>query len=135
MSKIRSKNTKPELIVRSIAHRLGYRFRLHRRGLPGSPDLVLPRWQAVVFVHGCYWHGHGCRRGGTGSKSNTAYWGPKIERTRDRDAINVSALQDLGWSVLTIWECEVEKGEAEQRLLAFLPDKAASVHDPGLTPS
>ena len=121
MSKIRSKNTKPELTVRSIAHRLGYRFRLHRRALPGSPDLVFPRWRTVVFVHGCYWHGHGCARGGKGSKSNTNYWGPKIQRTRDRDAANAVSLQRLGWSVVTIWECEVERGETEERLrTAFL---------------
>lgn len=121
MSKIRNSNTKPELTVRRIAHRLGYRFRLHRRDLPGSPDLVFPVRKAVVFVHGCYWHGHGCKRGGRGSKSNVDYWGPKLSRTKARDEAAVRALEADGWSVLTLWECELASSdEIERQLRAFL---------------
>ena len=85
MAQIRSANTKPEIIVRCAAHRLGFRFRLHRRDLPGKPDLVFVARKKIVFVHGCYWHGHGCKVGGTGAKSNQVYWGPKIARNRERD--------------------------------------------------
>ena len=121
MSKIRSANTKPELTVRRIAHRLGYRFRLHRRDLPGSPDLVFPSRRAAIFVHGCYWHGHGCKRGGRGAKSNTGYWGPKLERTKARDEAAVQALEAAGWSVLTLWECELGRSEdVERHLDGFL---------------
>src|SRR4249919_2733847 len=105
MSAIRSKDSAPERRVRSAAHAAGYRFRLHRSDLPGNPDLVFPKWRAVIFVHGCYWHGHGCKRGGTGAKSNTAYWGPKIERTKARDERNRLSLEESGWRVLTLWEC------------------------------
>jgi DNA mismatch endonuclease (patch repair protein) len=121
MSAIRSKNTAPEKLVRSMAHAAGYRFRLHRPDLPGSPDIVFPRRRAVVFVHGCYWHGHGCKRGGTGSKSNTTYWGPKIERTRNRDEANRRKLEQSGWRVLTVWECELSDVENfRARLISFL---------------
>lgn len=106
MAAIRSKDTKPELLVRRVAHALGYRFRLHRRDLPGKPDLVLPKHRAAIFVHGCYWHGHGCARGGSGSKSNGGYWGPKIAGNRARDDAAQSALTHLGWKVVVIWECE-----------------------------
>jgi DNA mismatch endonuclease (patch repair protein) len=106
MANIRSANTKPELKVRRIAHRLGFRFRLNRRDLAGRPDLVFVARKKIVFVHGCYWHGHGCKIGGTGAKSNQAYWGPKIARNRERDDSAVEALTGLGWKVLIIWECE-----------------------------
>jgi DNA mismatch endonuclease (patch repair protein) len=112
MRAIRSKNTGPEKLVRRLAHRAGFRFRLHRADLPGNPDLVFPKFRAVVFVHGCYWHGHGCRRGGSGSKSNIVYWGPKIERTKARDAANRARLEEQGWRVLTLWECSLVKTEA-----------------------
>lgn len=120
MSKIRSVNTKPELTVRRIAHSLGYRFRLHRKDLPGSPDIVFPSRRAAVFVHGCYWHSHGCKRGGSGPKSNTSYWSPKLAKTQARDAAHRAALEAMGWSVLTLWECDVERGETEARLVSFL---------------
>ena len=106
MSKIRAKNTKPEIIVRKILHKLGYRFSLHRRDLPGKPDIVLARRGTVVFVHGCFWHGHkGCARH---PKSNLEYWTPKIERNAERDKIQKKMLKKLGWKVLTIWECELK---------------------------
>ena len=109
MSRIRSRHMRPERIVRSIVHRMGYRFRLHRRDLPGAPDLVLPRYRAVIFVHGCFWHWHPdpqCPIAGL-PKSNVAYWQPKLVRTRLRDQKNSAALDGAGWGVLTIWECEL----------------------------
>jgi DNA mismatch endonuclease, patch repair protein len=112
MSAIRSKNTKPEMRVRRIAHAMGLRFRLHRSDLPGHPDLVFPRHKLAMFVHGCFWHGHGCKRGGSGPKSNTGYWGPKIERTRARDVASKKALEDTGWNVAVLWECELTSDEA-----------------------
>jgi DNA mismatch endonuclease (patch repair protein) len=120
MRAIRSKDTAPEKRVRSLAHRAGFRFRLHRSGLPGKPDLVFPKLRAIVFVHGCYWHGHGCARGGSGSKSNVEYWGPKIVKTRARDITNREALEALGWRVLTIWECEVSDATTTPKLIRFL---------------
>lgn len=114
MSAIRSKDTKPELRVRRIAHAMGLRFRLHRSDLPGSPDLVFPRHRLALFVHGCFWHGHGCKRGGQGPKSNIAYWGPKIQRTRARDAAAKDALEGMGWKVAVLWECELT-GDGEIR--------------------
>ena len=122
-----SKNSVPERIVRSVAHAAGYRFRLHRADLPGNPDLVFPKRNGVVFVHGCYWHGHGCKRGGTGSKSNTEYWGPKIERTKARDEANQFKLERLGWRVLTLWECELADQEGlAARLKSFLESSEES---------
>lgn len=112
MSAIRSKNTKPELRVRRIAHSMGLRFRLHRSDLPGKPDLVFPRHKLALFVHGCFWHGHGCERGGQGPKSNTDYWGPKIGRTRFRDADAIRELESCGWRTAVLWECQL-KSEAD----------------------
>lgn len=109
MSRIRSKDMKPERIVRSMVHRLGYRFRLHRRNMAGKPDLVLPRHRAVIFVNGCFWHWHAdpnCPIAGL-PKSNLAYWKPKLERTRIRDQENLSTLEFDGWRVLTVWECQL----------------------------
>ena len=121
MARIRSANTEPEMIVRRTAHRLGFRFRLHRRDLPGKPDLVFPGRSKVVFVHGCYWHGHGCKVGGTGAKSNQAYWGPKITRNRERDETSMAALIGSGWKVLVVWECETrDEAALAKRLRRFL---------------
>jgi DNA mismatch endonuclease (patch repair protein) len=102
MSRIKGKNTKPELTVRSMAHRLGYRFRLHRRDLPGTPDLVFASKRKVIFVHGCFWHGHGCKRGGTGAKSNPEFWSAKIERNRERDRRVRAELEAKGWQSMVI---------------------------------
>src|ERR1700760_23494 len=106
MARIRSVDTKPEMAVRRVAHKLGYRYRLHRRDLPGKPDLVFPSRKKIIFVHGCYWHGHGCAVGGTGAKSNQTYWGPKISGNRARDRRHRATLRQYGWQVLVIWECE-----------------------------
>lgn len=109
MSKIGGKNTKPERIVRSLLHRLGYRFRLHRRDLPGRPDVVLPRYRTVIFVHGCFWHLHpGCPSGRLPG-THREFWQKKLEGNMARDARNVGALRSEGWNVITLWECEVEK--------------------------
>ena len=124
MRRIRSKGTKPELIVRQLAHKLGYRFRLHRTDLPGKPDLVFPRRHKIIMVHGCFWHGHddpNCVDGRRKPKSNLDYWLPKLARNKARDAANLAALEALGWQVLTVWECDVRDGAALQhRLTAFL---------------
>ena len=106
MSLIRSKNTKPEVFVRSIVHRLGFRFRLYKNNLPGKPDIVLKKYKTVIFVHGCFWHQHkNCRRSNI-PKSNREYWIPKLERNQERDAINKKKLKKDGWSVVVAWECQ-----------------------------
>lgn len=105
MSRIGGKNTAPELIVRRLMHGLGLRFRLHRRDLPGTPDIVLPRLKTAVFVHGCFWHGHGCKIGRP-PKSRPEYWLPKIERNVARDAEKKAALEALGWRTMEVWQCE-----------------------------
>lgn len=121
MSRIRGKNTSPELVVRRLAHRLGFRFRLHRRDLPGCPDMVFPRLRKVIQVHGCFWHQHpGCRRAHA-PKSRLDYWAPKLARNVARDETSQAALSALGWEVLVMWECEVKNEVAlTERLLDFL---------------
>ncbi len=106
MRAIRSKDMEPELQVRRLAHRLGYRFRLHRKDLPGHPDLVFAGRRKVIFVHGCFWHAHGCKTAHT-PKSNQFYWLPKLERNRARDEKNIKALRAAGWRTLVVWECEM----------------------------
>lgn len=119
MSRIGSKDTHPERAVRSILHRLGYRFRLHRKDLPGTPDIVLPGHGAVVFVHGCFWHGHSCKVGKM-PKSRLEYWVPKIEANVRRDKRKADKLRRLGWRVMTVWECELKRPESlERRILRF----------------
>lgn len=109
MSQIRSKDTKPEIIVRSLLHRMGYRFRLQRKDLPGRPDIVLPKFKTVIFVHGCFWHQHpGCIEASR-PKSNSAYWLPKLKANVERDTKNKQLLQAQGWRVYRLWECEIEK--------------------------
>lgn len=115
MSRIRSKDTQPEIAVRSILHRLGYRFRLHRKDLPGRPDIVLPKYRKILLVQGCFWHGHECRLGSK-PKSNEGYWSAKIQANRDRDVRNIDSMVRQGWSVLQVWECEI-------RRLTGLPEK------------
>lgn len=122
MSRIRGKDTGPERAVRSLLHRMGYRFRLHGRDLPGSPDIVLPRLRTVVFVHGCFWHRHaGCRHAST-PRTRARFWRLKFERNVERDGENRAALRRLGWRVVTVWECQVRTagGSLEGRLAARL---------------
>ena len=107
MSRIRGKNTKPEILVRKGLHARGFRFRLHNKKLPGSPDIVLPKYGVAIMVNGCFWHGHkGCRYA-TKPKSNVEFWETKIARNRHRDEVTTAHLEALGWTVITIWECEL----------------------------
>ena len=108
MRRVRSVNTAPEIKVRSLLHRLGFRFRLHRKDLPGNPDIVLPKHSAVIFVHGCFWHRHpGCSRTTTPA-SHRDYWLPKFSRTVERDFKNQEQLRSSGWKVVVVWECELK---------------------------
>jgi DNA mismatch endonuclease Vsr len=106
MARIRSKDTKPELRVRKLLHRLGYRFRLHRKDLPGSPDVVFPTRRKAIFVHGCFWHAHEACTVANRPKSRRTFWDSKFERNKLRDAANQKALKKKGWKVYTVWECE-----------------------------
>jgi DNA mismatch endonuclease (patch repair protein) len=108
MRAVRDRDTRPELAVRRLTHRLGFRFRLHRRELPGKPDLVFQSKHKIIFVHGCFWHGHDCPKGRRTPKTNAIYWEEKIRRNSQRDAQHISQLEALGWNVLTIWECELK---------------------------
>jgi DNA mismatch endonuclease (patch repair protein) len=120
MSRIRGKNTTPEIAVRRLLHCLGFRFRLHRKDLPGCPDIALPRYRVVLFVHGCFWHQHSCKLGKL-PKSRRAYWIPKMERNRARDKAVATSLRRLGWTVVVVWECEVGKpAKLERKLLSRL---------------
>lgn len=122
MSRIRGKDTKPELIVRSLVHQMGFRFRLHRKDLPGKPDLVLPRHRRIIFVHGCFWHMHRCRYGRVVPKTNTEFWQNKRMGNVERDRRNQRILRKDGWQTLVIWECWTRDPEAKviPRLEAFL---------------
>lgn len=123
MARVRGKDTRPELVVRSVAHRLGYRFRLHRRELPGTPDLVLTRHRAAVFVNGCFWHGHDCKRGAL-PRTNEEFWSKKIKGNAARDAVVHDQLVAAGWRVLTIWECETHDTDSiAEKLREFLNEK------------
>ncbi len=124
MAAIKSKDTKPELTVRRAVHASGYRYRLQARELPGRPDLVFPRHRLVVFIHGCFWHGHACGRAHL-PRTNTAYWFPKIEKTLARDRRAVGKLRRAGWSVLTIRECTIRSGLA--RLISYLDRSSGAV--------
>lgn len=125
MRKVRQQDTAPEMIVRRALHRMGYRFRLHRRDLPGHPDVVLPKYKSAIFVHGCFWHGHpNCRRA-IRPASNTDYWNRRLDRNIERDQKTIADLEQAGWRVLVAWECEIKsQAAAEQLLRAFLVDQA-----------
>ena len=120
MSQIRSRDTRPEMAVRSIVHRMGYRFRLHARDLPGKPDIVLPRHEKIIFVHGCYWHMHRCRYGRVIPATNTEFWQNKRMGNVARDRKNLRKLRRDGWSVLVVWECWLrDPDKLVDRLSAF----------------
>ena len=106
MRAVKSRDTAPEMIVRRLVHSLGYRYRLHRSDLPGKPDLAFPRLRKIIFVHGCFWHGHHCKRGARAPKENAAYWSTKIQRNARRDVEHHAALTREGWRCLIVWECE-----------------------------
>ena len=105
MQSVKSENTGPELVVRRLLHGMGYRYRLHRRDLPGRPDIVFGSRRKAIFVHGCFWHGHDCSKGRL-PKSRLDYWQPKVDKNRERDRTKEEQLKAMGWSVLTIWQCE-----------------------------
>jgi DNA mismatch endonuclease (patch repair protein) len=117
MAAIRGKDTKPEIVVRTALHALGYRFRLHRRDLPGTPDIVLPKYRTVIFVHGCFWHSHDCRYGKVAPATRSEFWSYKRAGTVARDQRKMETLEAEGWRVLTIWECETKEPGAVGRLL------------------
>lgn len=111
MSQIRAKNTKPEILVRSLLHRLGFRFRLHVRSLPGCPDIVLKRWRTIILVHGCFWHRHsGCKQAYT-PKTRKKFWLTKFQGNIDRDRKTEQLLRNAGWKLITVWECEANDSE------------------------
>lgn len=121
MRRVRGRDTKPETMVRGLMHRLGYRFRKHRKDLPGRPDAAFPRRRKAVFVHGCFWHQHDCPAGRRLPKSRIDFWGPKLERNAQRDAANLALLRDMGWATLVVWECETRDVDAlAGRLRRFL---------------
>lgn len=121
MRSVKGINTTPERTVRTLLHATGYRYRLHRRDLPGKPDIVFPVRHKVIFVHGCFWHGHNCARGARIPKSNVQYWKKKIARNKQRDARHLAALNKFGWKTLVIWECEMNnRAKLTRRLNRFL---------------
>lgn len=121
MRAVKGADTAPELAVRRLAHGMGYRYRLHRKDLPGKPDLTFPRLRKVIFVHGCFWHGHDCARGARVPLRNREYWLRKVARNRERDSGAQSALRRLGWQCLVVWECQIkDPGGMRRRLRRFL---------------
>ncbi|HTN69750.1 MAG TPA: very short patch repair endonuclease [Methylomirabilota bacterium] len=122
MARIGGKNTKPELVVRRLLHGLGYRFRLHAKGLPGTPDLVFAGRRKAIFVHGCFWHAHGCSIGRP-PKSRLDYWLPKLEANKRRDAAKTADLKELGWKTFVVWQCTTKNlDELEENLVDFLEE-------------
>lgn len=120
MSRIRARNTKPEVFVRSKLHRMGFRFRIHTKGLPGKPDIVLPKYRTVVFVNGCFWHGHeGCKDYAP-PKTRTEWWLNKINGNIKKDTENIAQLEKQGWHVLVIWECELTPDRRENTIQSLV---------------
>ena len=127
MQAVKRENTGPELVVRRLLHGMGYRYRLHRKDLPGSPDIAFVSRRKAVFVHGCFWHGHGCPKGRL-PKSRLDYWRPKLDKNRERDRIKAKQLESLGWAVLVVWQCETVDLEAlAARLQGFVEDERNSI--------
>lgn len=135
MSGIRGKNTKPEIFIRKALHAGGYRFRLHRKDLPGSPDIVLPKYRAVILINGCFWHGHDCRLF-KWPKTRPDFWREKIERNIRRDQRNQANLKQLGWRLCILWECQIKGGgdvrrrEVITRIMDWLDDETDEIHIP-----
>jgi len=117
MARVKGRDTKPELLVRTIVHNLGYRFRLYRRALPGNPDITLPKHRKIIFVHGCFWHGHKrCRRAAIPT-TNITFWKKKLDSNIARDRRNIGQLRKDGWRVLVVWQCQTRKPETLKRTL------------------
>ena len=126
MSAVRAKNTKLELAFRRRLFAMGFRFRLHRKGLPGTPDMVFPKYSAIIFIHGCYWHHHGCYLSGL-PRTRRVWWQKKLLGNRKRDENNCEQLTQLGWRIMTIWECSFRRtGINRERMLDALADRASS---------
>ena len=127
MSKIGPKDSEPELFIRKLIHNLGYRFRLHRKDLPGKPDLVFPKYKKVIFVHGCFWHGHsGCKKSKL-PETNKTFWEEKIDKNIKRDSDNYVGLKNLGWDYLVFWQCQIKKKNFEflkQKITSFLSESS-----------
>ena len=122
MARVKSKDTKPELLVRQLVHGMGFRYRLHDKKLPGKPDLVFRKKQKVIFVHGCFWHQHGCNQYRM-PKSRVEFWEPKLQQNVLRDDRNRSLLKEMGWGILTIWECELkDRAKITNKINAFLSE-------------
>lgn len=128
MSQIKSQSTKPEKMVRKYLFTHGFRYRKNDRRLPGTPDIVLPKYRTVIFVNGCFWHGHNQCRYFVIPKSNTEFWVDKINKNIARDAVNTDKLISLGWNVITIWECELKKDKREDTLLTLLHKLESSIN-------
>lgn len=130
MQAVKGKDTQPEMVVRKILHRLGYRYRLHRRDLPGRPDIALVSRQKAIFVHGCFWHGHGCPKGRL-PRSRLEYWAPKIEANAQRDRVKTAELEAMGWDVLIVWQCEMrDLPQLERRLQHFVDGRKIPIDIP-----
>ena len=125
MARVKSRDTKPELLLRRLLTGLGARYRLHRKDLPGSPDVAMPGRRLAIFVHGCFWHGHDCARGARVPKANRDYWLAKIARNTARDTRNLADLTAAGWRVETVWECQMkDQGALKERLATLLEETA-----------
>ena len=123
MRRVHSVDTSPELALRHFLHRLGYRYRLHDSALPGKPDLVFPARRKIIFVHGCFWHGHACPAGRNRPVSTTSYWGAKLTRNQTRDRKHARSLRALGWRVMVVWECQLANFDrVARRITSFLND-------------
>jgi DNA mismatch endonuclease (patch repair protein) len=121
MRAVKSADTKPEMKVRRLLHSLGYRYRLHRKDLPGAPDIVFPARRKIIFIHGCFWHGHDCARGARVPVTNREYWLAKVGRNRARDGLTHEALLQAGWEVLIVWECSLkDRAALQEQLTDFL---------------
>lgn len=117
MAKVKNKNTKPEILIRKALFNIGYRYKVNDKSLPGSPDIVLPRYKTVIFIHGCFWHGHSNCKKAIKAKSNVDFWKLKIAKNKKRDQINLYELQKLGWKVLTVWDCELRNNNSFEILI------------------
>ena len=126
MRAVKDRDTKPEMAVRRLLHRMGYRYRLHQKDLPGKPDIVFRPRRKVIFVHGCFWHGHSCKRGNRLPRTNAEYWQTKIARNVERHLDQLGELTEAGWTGLTLWECELtDKDTVTRRLGTFLDETAS----------
>jgi DNA mismatch endonuclease (patch repair protein) len=134
MQAVKSKDTRPEMLVRRMLHAMGYRYTLHRKDLPGKPDIVFPSRRKVIFVHGCFWHAHGCAKGQP-PKSRLDYWLPKLERNVYRDRTKIEQLESNGWRVLVVWQCETKDQDALARRLSGFVDESEISIDTKPTPS